>query len=122
MVNYVLREYLDIFVICYLDDILIYSNSEAKHEEHVHKVLQALQNANLLINAKKSEFYKQEITYLRCIITPGHIKMDPKKIAAVKEWQTPTTVTEVQVFFGFANYYRRFVKNFSKIAAPLSNL
>ncbi|RYP29017.1 hypothetical protein DL767_006943 [Monosporascus sp. MG133] len=122
MVNYVLREYLNIFVICYFDDILIYSNSEKEHEEHVHKVLQALQDANLLVNAEKSEFHKQEVPYLGCVITPGYIKMDPKKIAAVQKWQAPTTVTEVQAFLGFANYYRKFVRNFSKIAIPLSNL
>ncbi|RYP53614.1 hypothetical protein DL770_010985 [Monosporascus sp. CRB-9-2] len=122
MINHVLREYLDIFVVCYLDDILIYSKTKEEHTKHVHKVLQALQNANLLVNAEKSTFHVQEVEYLGHVITPGYIKMDPKKLAAVKEWAQPTNVKEIQAFLGFANYYRRFIRNFSRIAMPLTEL
>ncbi|KAF4455366.1 pol polyprotein [Fusarium austroafricanum] len=122
MINNVLRQYLDVFVVCYLDDILIFSNNEEEHKEHIHKVLQALQDANLLVEPEKSYFHVQEVDFLGCTITPGEIKMQRKKISAVADWPTPKTVKEVQSFLGFANYYRRFIKDFSKIANPLTEL
>jgi hypothetical protein len=122
MINHVLREYLDVFVVCYLDDILIFSDSEEDHEEHVHKVLRALQKANLLVNPQKSEFHKTEVLFLGHKVSPGEIRMDPKKLEAVKDWKEPENVKEVQSFLGFANYYRRFLRNFGGIAAPLTDL
>ncbi|KAI7759627.1 hypothetical protein LZL87_014268 [Fusarium oxysporum] len=99
MINSVLRQYLDIFVVYYLDDILIFLNSEEEHKEHVYKV-----------------------DFLGHTITPGEIRMEQKKISAVAEWKAPTNVKETQAFLGFANYYRRFIKGFSKIAIPLTEL
>ena len=122
MINHVLREYLDVFVVCYLDDILIYSDSEEQHEEHVHKVLQTLQDANLLVEPEKSVFHVQEVEFLGHIITPEHIRMDPKKIATIKDWKVPTSVKEVQAFLGLANYYRKFIRRFGHIATPLTEL
>lgn len=122
MINNVLREYLDIFVVCYLDDILIFSKTEEEHTEHVHKVLQALQDHRLLVEPEKSHFHAPEVEFLGHVISHNEIKMDPKKIAAVSEWPKPTNVTEVQAFLGFANYYRKFIKGFSGHAIPLTNL
>jgi hypothetical protein len=122
MINNVLREHLDIFVVCYLDDILIFSDTEEEHTEHVHKVLQALQDAKLLVEPEKSNFHASEVEFLGHIISHNEIRMDPKKIAAVSEWPKPTNVKEVQSFLGFANYYRRFLKNFSSHATPLTQL
>ena len=84
MINHVLREYLNIFIIYYLDDILIYSKTEEKYEQHIHKVLQLLQDANFLAEPEKSEFHKQKVEFLGHIISPGQIRMDPEKIAAVQ--------------------------------------
>ena len=86
MINHVLREYLDLFVVVYLDDILIFSQTLEEHKEHVHKVLQALQNAKLLVEPEKSDFHKQHVKYLGYIISPGKIGMDKSKIQAIEEW------------------------------------
>ncbi|RKK36831.1 Transposon Tf2-6 polyprotein, partial [Fusarium oxysporum f. sp. cepae] len=122
MITNVLREHLDIFVVCYLDDILIFSDTEEEHTEHVHKVLKALQDANMLVEPTKSHFHQSQVTYLGHEISHNEIRMDRRKIAAVAEWKTPTTVKETQSFLGFANYYRRFIKGFSKIAIPLTEI
>ncbi|KAF5698706.1 reverse transcriptase domain-containing protein, partial [Fusarium globosum] len=122
MITNVLREYLDIFVVCYLDDILIFSDTEEEHTEHVHKVLKALQDANMLVEPTKSHFHQNQVTYLGHEISYNEIRMDKRKIAAITEWKAPTTVKEAQSFLGFANYYRRFIKNFSKIAIPLTEI
>ncbi|GKU15433.1 unnamed protein product, partial [Fusarium langsethiae] len=82
MINNVLRQYLDVFVVCYLDDILIFSDNEEEHREHVHKVLKALQDANLLVEPEKSHFHVTEVDFLGHTISPGEIRMDRKKIAA----------------------------------------
>ncbi|RFU81252.1 hypothetical protein TARUN_954, partial [Trichoderma arundinaceum] len=121
-INHVLKEYLDEFVIAYIDDILIFSKTLEEHEEHVHKVLQKLQDAKLLVNPEKCAFHTQRVEFLGHIISPGEIRMDPKKLEAVKTWEPPKNVKDVQSFLGFANYYRRFIRNFAQIAAPLSDL
>jgi hypothetical protein len=121
MINEVLSEYLDMFVVVYLDDILIFSDDEEQHQEHVHKVLTKLQEHNLLVDPEKSKFHQHEVEFLGHIIRPGEIAMEPAKVQAVREWQAPTNVKEVQGFIGFANYYRRFIRDFSKIAAPMTN-
>jgi hypothetical protein len=122
MINEVLKEYIDNFVIVYLDDILIYSNTLEEHEQHVHQVLETLQAANLLVEPEKCQFHVQEVNFLGHIISPGQIKMDPAKVAAIKEWKVPESVKEVQSFLSLANYYRRFIRNYSKTAAPLTDL
>ncbi|KAM5353667.1 hypothetical protein ACJ41O_000317 [Fusarium nematophilum] len=122
MINNVLREHLDIFVVCYLDDILIFSDTEEEHTEHVHKVLQTLQDANLLVEPEKSKFHASEVEFLGHIISHNEIRMDPKKLSAVRDWKEPNNVKEVQAFLGFANYYRKFLKRFGKIAIPLTEL
>ncbi|TPX16414.1 uncharacterized protein E0L32_012424 [Thyridium curvatum] len=122
MINDVLRKYLDDFVIVYLDDILIYSKTLEQHRKHVHQVLQALQDANLLVNPDKSQFHVQEVVYLGHLIKPGQVQMDPAKLEAVKDWPVPTNVKEVQSFLGFANYYRRYLKGYGGMTIPLTNL
>jgi hypothetical protein len=122
MINNVLREYLDIFVVVYLDDILIFSENLEEHKEHVHKILQTLLAAKLLVDPEKSHFHVQEVTFLGHIIRPNQISMDPEKVKAVRDWEAPGNVKDVQSFLGFANYYRRFIKDFSKIAKPLTEL
>ena len=121
-VNDTLREHLDVFCVCYLDDILIYSDDLESHKRHVRLVLEKLLAAGLYVKPEKCEFHTQRTTFLGFVITPKGVSMDPKKIQAVKEWETPTTVKELQCFLGFANFYRRFIKSYSRICNPLFRL
>ncbi|KAI0992120.1 hypothetical protein K3495_g16066, partial [Podosphaera aphanis] len=118
-VNDVLREYLDIFVVVYLDDILIYSKTAAQHEDHVRKVLQKLQQYDLFCKPEKCEFGVRSTTFLGFVVSPQGLSMDPTKVQTIEEWKPPTNVRGVQSFLGFANFYRRFIKDYSKIASPL---
>lgn len=120
--NDVLREYLDDFVVLYLDDVLIYSDNLEDHTAHVQKILQKLQAAGISLKLEKCAFDKQEVHFLGFVIGINGLAMDPSKVAAIKEWATPKSVFDIQVFLGLANFYRRFVKNYSKIATPLTSL
>jgi hypothetical protein len=123
LLNGILYEYLDDFVIVYLDDILIFSKgSKEDHIEKVKKVLRKLTPYDRLLKLKKCEFFKKEVAFLGHIVTTEGIRMDPEKIKAILEWPTPKTVTEVQAFHGLANYYRQFIPRFSDMAKPLTNL
>jgi hypothetical protein len=121
-VNDVLRDYLDDFVVVYLDDILIYSTTLEEHTAQVKKVLQKLQAAGISLKLEKCAFDQQEVHFLGFVIGTNGISMDPAKVAAIREWPTPKSAFDIQVFLGLANFYRRFVKNYSKIAAPLTAL
>ena len=121
-VNDVLREFLDVFVVCYMDDILIYSEDPLQHEAHVKLVLQKLLDAGLFVKGEKCEFHTKSTCFVGFMISPNDISMDPKKIETVLEWKAPRNVKEVQSFLGFANFYRRFIKDYSRIARPLFNL
>ena len=121
-INYIMKPFLDKFVAVYLDDILIYSKNKEEHISHVCQVLSVLKENHLAAKASKCEFHRPEVEFLGHVISGSGIKTDPKKISALKDWPTPSTVKEVQSFVGFCNYYRRFVKNFASIAKPLHNL
>ena len=118
-INDVLQEHLDIFVSAYINDLLIYSKTLWEHKEHVRQVLSKLREAGLQVDIKKCEFHVEEVLYLGIIIGKHGIKMDPAKVAAIREWTRPQTVKDVQLFLGFANFYRRFIKGFSEVAKPL---
>ncbi|SLM33751.1 gag polymerase env [Lasallia pustulata] len=117
-----LGEFLDIIVVVYLDDILIFSKDETKHEEYVRQVLAALQCHGLHLKISKCAFNVTEVDFLGFKINTEGIYMDLERIRAIEEWQPPANVYELQVFLGFANFFRRFIRNYSRIAAPLLNL
>ena len=121
-INDLLWEYLNEFCTAYLDDILIYSSSMKEHWQHVQKVLIKLQEAEIPVDVAKCEFHITKTKYLGLIISVDGIKMDPAKVESIKQWNTPTCVTEVRSFIGFCNFYCCFIKNFSKIAGPLNSL
>jgi hypothetical protein len=120
--NDVLFDYLDDFCIAYLDNILIYSDDELEYELHVKKVLQRLRDAGLQADIKKCEFNVTRTKYLGFIISMDGIKVDPEKVAVVKNWEAPKTIRGIQAFLGFCNFYRRFIRNYGIIAKPLMNL
>jgi transposase InsO family protein len=118
----IFQPHLDQFVIVFLDDILIYSKSLEDHRKHVRKVLQLLRENQLYAKKSKCEFFQQSISFLGHVVSGKGISMEEDKVKAIKEWPVPTTVTAIRSFLGLAGYYRRFVKEFSKIAMPLTDL
>jgi hypothetical protein len=108
MMNKVFMEYLDRFVVLFIDDILIYSKNDSDHEEHLWMVLQKLRDNQLYAKFSKCEFWIDEVTFLGHIISNGGISLDPTKVREIVAWKIPSTVTEIRSFLGLAGYYRRF--------------
>ena len=122
-INKCLAEKLDVFTIVYLDDILIYTNEKgAKHEEAVKWVLGQLQKYGLYANLKKCRFSIDEVHFLGYIVSPPGVHIEPERIDSIKNWPEPQSIREIQVFIGFANFYRRFIRNFRAIAGPLTSM
>ena len=106
----------------YLDKIMIYTQRGSNHEEAFSSILDILSKHNLWLKPEKCEFSRDEVEYLGLLISRNRLQMDPTKVKAVTDWAAPRNVTELQRFIGFANFYRRFINNFSRIAKPLHNL
>lgn len=123
IINEALRDILDIVVIAYVDDLLVFTNgSREQHVKDVHLVFQRLDKVECRTVPEKCEFFKKEVSFLGFIVSVNGIRMDPEKIQSITEWPTPRTVKDVQAFLGLANYNRKFIKDYSKIATPLTNL
>uniref|UniRef100_A0A3P9IMG0 Gypsy retrotransposon integrase-like protein 1 n=1 Tax=Oryzias latipes TaxID=8090 RepID=A0A3P9IMG0_ORYLA len=122
LVNDVLRDFLNRFVFVYLDDILVFSADETQHEHHVRLVLERLLANQLFVKAEKCAFHVSSVPFLGYIIEAGNIRPDPAKIEAVVQWETPHSRKKLQQFLGFSNFYRRFIRDYSTIAAPLTRL
>src|SRR5829696_7248203 len=122
LVQDILRPHLDDFVIVYIDDILIYSKNEEDHAQHVRKVLELLRQNRMYGKITKCEFFKEAVEYLGHIISSQGIATDPKKVEAVQKWPVPANLKDVQSFLGLCNYYCQFIQDYSKIAAPLTDL
>jgi hypothetical protein len=120
--NNIFRDILDIYIVIYLDDILIFSETRELHIEHLKEVLQRLKNNNLYCNLEKCKFLVPEVHYLGIIANGEGVRADPEKISKAVDWATPHTVKGVQEFLGFVNFYRQFIDNFSKHAFPLYQL
>jgi hypothetical protein len=104
-INDTLRPFMDIICTAFLDNIHIYSDTLKEHKEYVRAVLTALKEAGLYLKAEKCEFHKEEVKYLELIVGVNGIRMDPEKFQAVKNWEAPAKLKEVQAFLGFANFY-----------------
>lgn len=120
--NDVFRDVLDDFVVIYLDDILIFSRDPRDHERHVRLVLQRLRDQQLFCKLEKCSFEQSSVVFLGFVISPEGLSMDSSKIQSIKEWKAPSSLRDVQVFLGFAQFYRRFIRDFAKIAKPLTDL
>ena len=122
LMNHVLREFIGKFVVVYFDDILIYSRNEFDHTIHIRHVLQVLRDNKLYGNLEKCTFCKDKVIFLGYVVSQHGVEVDVSKIEAIQNWPTPMNVSQVRSFHGLAGFYRRFVPNFSTIAAPLNEL
>jgi hypothetical protein len=122
LMNSVFMDYLNKFVVVFIDDILIYSQNEQEHEEHLRKVLQRLRDCQLYAKLSKCEFWISEVLFLGHIINQEGLAVDPKKVAGILDWKAPKDVRGIKSFIGMAGYYRRFIEGFSKIARPMTAL
>ena len=104
------------FCIIYMDDILIHADNKDDLEKYTKLVLQRLQENNMYLKPKKCKFAKENIKYLRMIISHNSVTMDLVKLKGIKDWPTPITIKQVQSFLGFGNYYRRFIQKFAHLA------
>ncbi|XP_072064137.1 uncharacterized protein [Arachis hypogaea] len=122
LMNHVLRDFLGKFVVVYFDDILIYSTCLDDHLSHVSAVLEVFRQEKLYANLKKCTFCIDRVIFLGFVVSASGIEVDEEKVKAIREWPTPKNASEVRSFHGLAGFYRRFVKNFSTIAAPLTEV
>ncbi|CAI7771319.1 unnamed protein product [Closterium sp. NIES-54] len=122
LMHNIFRDFLDRFVIVFIDDILIFSKSLKEHSEHLRQVLMKLREHRLFAKESKYEFAKSSIPFLGHIISHNQLAMDPTKIQVVENWKQPTCIKDLQAFLGLANYYRKFINHFAAIISPLSNL
>ncbi|KAA0056050.1 pol protein [Cucumis melo var. makuwa] len=122
LMNRVFKDFLETFVIVFIDDILVYSKIEAEHEEHLHQILETLRANKLYVKFSKCEFWLKKVSFLGHVVSNEGVVVDLIKIEAVTGWPRRSTVSEVRSFFGLAGYYRRFVEDFSRIVSPLTQL
>jgi RNase H-like domain found in reverse transcriptase/Reverse transcriptase (RNA-dependent DNA polymerase)/Integrase zinc binding domain len=122
VMNQVLRPFLNKFVVVYFDDILIYSRTQEEHLQHLRKTLEALHNNNLFANPKKCVWMTSILIFLGFKVSRNGISPEEGKIQAIQEWPKPPSITDVRSFLDLAGFYRRFIKGFSSIAAPITKI
>ncbi|KOM30936.1 hypothetical protein LR48_Vigan01g049100 [Vigna angularis] len=120
--NHLFKPYLRKFVLVFFDDILVYSRTWEEHLEHVGRVLETLSRDKWVANRKKCEFGQTHVKYLGHIISQRGVEMDDEKIKAVVDWERPKSVKSLRGFLGLSGYYRRFIRDYGKIARPLTEL
>src|SRR6266508_3287051 len=122
LMNSVFMMELDVCVVVFIDDILVYSKNEEEHAKHLRIILDRLQEHQLYAKFSKCQFWLKEVSFLGHILLAKGVAVDPSKVQEVLEWKSPTSVTENRSFLGLAGYYRRFIQDFSKIAKPMTKL
>jgi reverse transcriptase-like protein len=121
-INRALVGFVDVCCIVYLDDILIFSRTREEHTSHILQVLDRLEQSHLFAKQSKCTFYQDRVEFLGFIIDRDGISMDPKRVEAIQGWPPPESIHDIQVFLGFANFYRRFIRNYSRLTAPITAL
>jgi hypothetical protein len=121
LMNKVFMEYLDKFIVVFIDDILVYSKTE-EHELHLRLVLEKLRANQLYAKFSKWEFWLMQVAFLGHVISTGGVSVDPGKVRDVLNWKLPTIVSEIYSFLGLVGYYCRFIQDFSKLAKPMTRL
>jgi hypothetical protein len=122
LMNKVFMEYLDKFVVVFIDDILVFSKNKVGHEEHLWLVLEKLWEHKLYAKFSKCQFWLKEVAFLDHVLSEGGVYVDPGKVKDMLEWEPPQNVSDIRSFLGLAGYYRRFIKDFSKIDKPMTRL
>jgi len=122
LMNKIFADILDVFVVVYLDDILIYSDNLTEHKQHVKEVLWHLRKHGLFTSPAKCSFHQTQVEFLGFVLGPDGLQMDNSKVQVIHDWPRPRQLKDVQAFLGFANFYRRFIKNYSQIVLPLTYL
>ena len=122
LMNRVFQPYLDQFVVVFVDDILIYSQSEVEHEDHLRIILQLLRDHQLYAMFSKCKIWLVEVGFLGHVVSASGVSVDPGKVEVVMSWERPKSVFEIRSFLGLAGYYRRFIEDFSWLAAPMTRL
>ena len=118
----VFQPYLDQFSVVFMDDILIYSQSEWEHEYHLRIVLQLLRDHQLYAKFSNCEFWLTEVRFLGHVVSTSGVLVDPELVEAVMSWERPKSVFEIHSFLGSTGYYRRLIEDFSRLAAPITRL
>lgn len=121
-INHALAGLVDVTCIVYLDDILIFSDDEAAHEQHVREVLERLRKADLYINLKKCQFHTREVSFLGFVVSGEGLAMEPNRVEAIAQWPLPRSVHDIRVFLGFTGFYRRFIRSYAILCVPLTDL
>ena len=122
LMNHVLRSFIGQFVVFYFDDILIYSKTQEDHAVHIKCVLAVLREEKLYANVEKCTFCTNKVVFLGFVVSAKGVEVDEEKIKAIREWMPPQNVSQVRSFLGLTGFYRRFVRDFSTIFAPLNEL
>ena len=119
--NNIFSDLLDVYIIIYLDDILIYSDDPSKHTEHIREVLRRLHKNGLYAHPDKCRFSSNTVEYLGFILSKYGLKMDPSKVQTIQDWPELCKIKDIQSFLGFANFYRHFISEYSDIVVPLTS-
>ena len=122
LMNNILSNYMNKFVVVFINDILIYSKNEQEHEGHLRIILHVLREQQLYAKFGKCDFFKDKIQYLGHVVSKDGISIDPKKIKAITEWLFPKNVSDIRSFMAITAYYQKFIEGFSKIAYPITSL
>ena len=122
LMNRVFKQYLDLFVFVFIDDILIYSSNDEEHASHLRINLQTFKDHQLFTKFSRCEFWLQSVAFLGHILSSEGIRVDSQNIDEVKQWTIPTSTIDIRSFLGLAGYYERFVEGVSSIALPLTRL
>ena len=122
LMHRVFQPYFDQFVMVFVNDILIYSQSEREHEDHLRIVLQLLRDHQLYAKFSKCEFWLTKVRFLGHLVSASDMSVDLEKVKSMMSWERPKSVFEIRSFLGFAEYYGRSIEDFSRLAAPMTRL